>query len=168
MNRLMKCTVLMLLAVLMTFSSGFAAEPANKKAPDFTLKDMQGNKVSLSDFKGKVVMINFWATWCPPCIEEMPSMEKLYKKLGSEDFVILAVNIEPDAREIVEEFLTKRPYTYPVLLDGESKVQQLYGAFRLPETVIINRQGEVVTRIVGGRDWMDEGLVSVLSFMVNG
>ena len=158
----------MLLAALMTFSSSFAAEAENKKAPDFTLKDMQGNEVSLSDYKGKVVLVNFWATWCPPCIEEMPSMEKLYKKLGSADFVILAINIEPDAHEIVEEFLAKRSYTYPILLDGESKVQQLYGAYRLPETVIVNRQGEIVNRIVGGRDWMDEGLVNILSFMVKG
>ncbi|HKJ04951.1 MAG TPA: TlpA disulfide reductase family protein [Geopsychrobacteraceae bacterium] len=164
----MKYTVLMLFAILMMLSSGFAAEPANQKAPDFTLEDMQGNKVSLSDFKGKIVMINFWATWCPPCIEEMPSMEKLYKKLGKEDFVILAINIEPDAREYVAEFLAKNPYTYPVLLDGESLVQELYGAYRLPETVIVNRQGEIVNRVVGGRDWMDETMIQLLASMVNG
>lgn len=157
-----------MLATLLLFSSSFAAEQANPKAPDFTLEDMQGNKVSLSDFKGKIVMVNFWATWCPPCIEEMPSMEKLSQKFKGDDFVLLAVNVEEDARSIVEKFLKKTPYSFPVLLDGDAKVQQLYGAYRFPETVIINRQGEIVTKVIGGRDWMDEGLVSILAFMING
>ncbi|MDT8419678.1 MAG: TlpA disulfide reductase family protein [Desulfuromonadales bacterium] len=140
----------------------------NPKAPDFTLEDLQGNNVSLSDFKGKIVMVNFWATWCPPCIEEMPSMEQLSRRFAGEDFVLLAVNVEENSRAVVENFLKKTPYTFPVLLDQDARVQQLYGAYRFPETVIINRQGEIVTRVVGGRDWMDEGILSILDFMVKG
>ena len=168
LNRLMKISILFMMVLLMMSAYGFAAEQANPKAPDFTLEDMQGNKVSLSDFKGKIVVVNFWATWCPPCIEEMPSMEKLHQKFKGEDFVLLAVNVEEDSRSIVERFLKKNPFTFPVLLDQDAVVQQLFGAYRFPETIIINRQGEIVTRVVGGRDWMDEGIVSILAFMVNG
>jgi peroxiredoxin len=168
LKRFVKCTVLIVTALLLSAGAGFAAGQANRKAPDFTLEDMQGNKVSLSDFRGKIVMINFWATWCPPCVEEMPSMEKLHQRFKGDDFVLLAINVEADARPIVENFLKKNHYTFPVLLDGDARVQQLFGAYRFPETLIINRRGEIVTRVIGGRDWMDEEIISVLAFMVNG
>lgn len=166
-KQFLRSAALVLVVLMLTVGSGFAIQ-ANKKAPDFTLEDMQGNKVSLSDFKGKVVVVNFWATWCPPCIEEMPSMEKLHQKFKGDDFVLLAVNAEENSRPLVERFLKKNPYTFPVLLDQDAKVQQMYGVYRFPETIIINRQGEIVTKVLGGRDWMDEEIVSVLSFMVNG
>lgn len=166
-KQFMRSAALVLVVLMLTVGSGFAIQ-ANKKAPDFTLEDMQGNKVSLSDFKGKVVVVNFWATWCPPCIEEMPSMEKLHQKFKGDDFVLLAINAEENGRPAVERFLKNKNFTFPILLDGDAKVQQIYGVYRFPETIIINRQGEIVTKVLGGRDWMDEEIVSVLSFMVNG
>lgn len=168
MNQFMKFATLFVIAVLLSYGSCFAAAQANQKAPDFTLEDMQGNKVSLSDFEGKVVIINFWATWCPPCIEEMPSMEKLQERFKGEDFVLLAVNVEENSRKIVERFLKKNPFSFPVLLDEDAVVQQIYGAYRFPETVIVGRNGDVVARIVGGRNWMDPEILRVLDFMVKG
>jgi peroxiredoxin len=154
--------------LLLTVGNALSVEMQNQKAPDFTLMDMQGRQVSLSDFKGKIVLVNFWATWCPPCIEEMPSMEKLYQRFKGEDFVLLAVNAEENGKQLVEGFLKKHNFSFPILLDEDAKVQQLFNVFRFPETVIINRHGEIVTKVLGGRDWMDQEIVRVLDFMVNG
>lgn len=167
-SRFMKTLLLTMTILVLTISNGLTVEMQNQKAPDFTLKDMQGKNVSLSDFKGRIVLVNFWATWCPPCIEEMPSMEKLHQKFKGEDFVLLAVNTEENGKQMVETFLKKNPFTFTILLDGDAKVQQLFNVFRLPETVIINRHGEIVTKVLGGRDWMDKEILRILDFMVNG
>lgn len=167
-KRYMKSLLLTMMILLLMVGNGLAAEMQNQKAPDFTLENMQGKKVSLSDLKGKIVIVNFWATWCPPCIEEMPSMEKLYQKFKGEDFELLAVNAEDNGKELVEGFLKKNNFSFPILLDEDAKVQQLFNIFRLPETVIINRNGEIVTKVLGGRDWMDKEIVRVLDFMING
>lgn len=168
LNRLFKSVALLAVVLFLLAGSCFAAGQANQKAPDFTLEDMQGNKVSLSDFTGKVIIVNFWATWCPPCLEEMPSMEELSQKYNKDDFVLLAVNVEENSHAIVKKFLENKPYTFPVLLDQDAIVQQLYGAYRFPETVVIGRNGVVVARVVGGRDWMDPEIVKVIDFMVKG
>ena len=91
-------------------------------APDFQLEDTKGNKVSLSDLRGKIVLVNFWATWCPPCIEEMPSMERLHEVIAGDDFVMLAINTEENGRSVVPAFLQKTPYTFPILYDDKGVV----------------------------------------------
>jgi len=123
-------------------------------APDFTLENMDGDKLSLSDFHGQVIMLNFWATWCPPCRREMPSMESIYKDLGKDGFVVLAVNEfeDPDHVFAYTGQLSVDP-TFPVLFDRDSSVSQLYGVKGLPTTVIIDKQGKMVYRAVGGRDF---------------
>jgi len=125
---------------------------AGAPAPDFTLPDLAGESVTLSQYRGKVVFLNFWASWCPPCRAEMPSMERLYEVYAGDDFVLLAVNIEQDAAA-VRDFLRKNPHTFPVLLDLETTAQRLYGVDRFPETFLIDRQGRVVERYIGARDW---------------
>jgi len=137
-------------------------------APDFTLKDMQGQTVTLSQFRGKVVILNFWATWCPPCREEMPSMQRLYRNLESKGLVLLAVNVEKNGKGAVSQFLQKTPYTFPILLDGESVVQNTYGVFRFPESFIIDRNGVVVEKIIGGRNWLSGPIFKVINFLLNG
>jgi len=121
-------------------------------APDFTLKDLKGNPVSLSRYRGKVVFLNFWATWCPPCRAEMPDMERLYEVFGGQEFIMLAVNVEDDV-EAVKAFLKDHPHSFPVLLDVEASAQNLYGVFRFPETFLIDKKGRVVERYLGARDW---------------
>ena len=137
-------------------------------APDFTLTDMQGQKVTLSQFRGKVVVLNFWATWCPPCREEMPSMERLYRNLESQGLVLLAVNIEKNGKTAVSKFLQKTPYTFPILLDDESVVQNTYGVFRFPESFIIDRNGVVIDKVIGGRNWLSGPIFKVINFLLNG
>jgi len=137
-------------------------------APDFTLTDMQGKHVSLSDLKGKVVILNFWATWCPPCKEEMPSMERLYRQFKDQGLVIVAVNVEKDGRGAVQSFLQRSPYTFPILLDSDAEVQNLYKVFRFPETFILDRNGMVVEKVVGAIDWTSSQAVQLINFLLNG
>lgn len=141
---------------------------ASKVATDFTLMNMQGEPVTLSQYHGKVVILNFWATWCPPCREEMPSMERLYQKYKEYGLVMLAVNTEKNGKKAVSQFLQKTPYSFPILLDSDSVVQNAYGVFRFPESFIIDRNGVVVKKIVGGRDWSTESTYKLIELLLKG
>ncbi len=137
-------------------------------ALDFTLKDMQGESLTLSRLQGKVVVLNFWATWCPPCRAEMPSMERLNEVFGSRDFALLAVNVEADGKEIVGEFLKSHPHSFQILLDEDAKVQQTYGVFRFPETFIIDKNGVIVKHVIGARDWADTEMLAYIKSLLEG
>ena len=137
-------------------------------APDFQLKDTKGNKVSLSDLRGKVVVVNFWATWCPPCIEEMPSMERLNEVIAGDDFVMLAINTEENGPSIVPAFLEKTPYTFPILYDNKGVVQKRYGVFKFPESFIINKDGTVAEKIIGPLDWSSLKTITYFKGLIKG
>jgi peroxiredoxin len=122
-------------------------------APDFTFPDLEGRKVSLSDFRGKVVLVNIWATWCPPCRDEMPSMQKLYDRFKGEHFEILAVSIDGDGHKAVAPFMLKMNLTFPALLDPKEKIRALYGIRGVPESFIIDRNGILVETVIGPLDW---------------
>ncbi len=121
-------------------------------APNFELKDPAGKQLSLSELRGKVVFLNFWATWCPPCIEEVPAMEKLHQELKQDGLVMLAVNFQ-EGPERVKEFFTQHNLTFTPLLDRDGKVTELYQAWGLPVTVVINKRGEIAVRAMGSKDW---------------
>jgi peroxiredoxin len=127
--------------------------PEGIPAPDFTFPDLNGRNISLSDYKGKVVLINIWATWCPPCVYEMPSMEKLYKEFKGENFEILAVSIDTGGKDIVAPFIKKYKLTFPALIDPKGTIKTLYGVTGVPESYIIDKQGIIIEKIIGGRDW---------------
>jgi len=115
-------------------------------APDFSLPSRSGGTVALSQLKGQVVMINFWASWCGPCKQEMPLLEQIYKKYNPAGFTLLGVNVDDkETRKDVEAWLTKAPVSFPVLLDTEKKVRALYGSYGegMPMTVFVDRQGNV-------------------------
>lgn len=123
-------------------------------APDFSLKSLDGKTVRLSDLRGKkVVLINFWATWCPPCRFEMPTMQKIYSEKKGKGFEILAVNIEPDANQEIHDFMKELRLSFPVLLDPEMKVARKYRVFALPVSMLIDRQGVIRLRDMGYNDW---------------
>lgn len=126
-----------------------------KKARDFTLPDLNGGKVTLSDLRGKVVLLNFWATWCPPCREEMPSMESLHKKYEGKDMVVLAVAIDRKGEKIVRPFIEEKGFTFPVLIDKKGDVSDSYGVFAVPTTYIIGKDGTVLEKVQGAADWFD-------------
>ena len=144
------------------------AASQTQAAPEISLPDMDGNQVSLSDLKGKVVILNFWATWCPPCKEEMPSMEQLYRKFKDQGLVILAVNVEEDGHQAVKSFLQRTPYSFPILLDAKAEAQNTYKVFKFPETFIIDRNGNVVEKVIGAIDWTSPKALKFINFLLNG
>ena len=117
-------------------------------APEFTVMNLKGEEVSLSDFSGKVIFMNFWATWCGPCKIEMPTMDALYNDLRDEDFVILAVN-QQEETDIVREFIDREGYSFPVLLDSDGLLSYQYGVRGIPTTYIIGTDGKVLAGKVG-------------------
>jgi thiol-disulfide isomerase/thioredoxin len=123
-------------------------------APDFVLQDMDEEPHALKDYRGRVVMVNFWATWCPPCRREMPSMEALYRKFQERGFTVIAVN-EWEDPELVFPYMGQLSVfpTFPVLFDREGEVSQAYQVKGLPTTFLLDRQGRIVFRAVGGRDF---------------
>ena len=115
---------------------------AGTPAPDFSLKTLDGQTVSLHDYQGKAVMVNFWATWCPPCRSEMPDMQNLYSELKGKGVEILAVNVQ-EARPPIEKFVTQFGLTFPILLDVSGDVVQQYGVQALPTSYFIDREGRI-------------------------
>lgn len=134
--------------------------------PDFTLPDPAGKKVSLKDFRGKLVMLNFWATWCEPCREEMPSMERLYQEFKDDGFVILAVDVK-DKRKDALEFIKELKLTYPIVFDPGGEVGVLYGAWGLPATYLIGAKGEGLARMWGPANWYSTGARALIRALLN-
>ena len=122
-------------------------------APDFTLSGLNGELISLSDLKGKVVLVNVWATWCPSCIYEMPSMEKLYQQFKSENFKILAVSIDSLGAKAVVPFMKKHNLTFQALIDPAGTIRTAYGINSIPQSFIIDKQGNIIKKIIGPIDW---------------
>lgn len=122
-------------------------------APDFAVPDLSGQAVRLSALRGKVVLVNLWTTWCPPCREEMPSMERLYRQLGPKGLVLLAVSQDDGGRAVVEPFVKGMGLTFPVLVDPEHQVGSAYGVWGYPETFVIDREGRIAERVIGPRAW---------------
>ena len=132
-------------------------------APALVLKDLDGQSHDLSKLRGKVVLINFWATWCPPCRREMPSMERLSNALEGEPFVVLAVDVGED-RDTIETFTSQLDITptFPILLDADSRTLQAWKVAGLPSTFVIDRQGRIVASAIGGREFDHPQLVQAI------
>ena len=124
----------------------------NGPTPHFTLLTPDGKKIALKDFRGKLVFLNFWASWCVPCREEMPAMERLYQEFKDKNFVVLAVNVK-DRRQDAQAFVKELKLTYPIALDPEGEVGLLYGAWGLPTTYLIGSKGEGLARAWGPAEW---------------
>ncbi len=123
------------------------------KAPNFTLKDLNGKTVSLAAMRGRVVIINFWATWCGPCKVEMPSMNSLYNDLKGKDFELLAISSDVQGEKVVRPFVTQGRFTFPVLLDSSFRVNGDYGISGIPTTFVVDKDGVITHKILGPRDW---------------
>jgi thiol-disulfide isomerase/thioredoxin len=136
---------------------------------DFTLESLGGDKVSLSSFKGKVVLLSFWATWCGPCKQEMPDMQTLYQKLKTRGFEVVAVDMMED-KAVVADFVKKSGYTFPILLDKTGAVGggQMYDARAIPTNYIVDKAGKIVGRKIGvdGPTWMSPERVAIFESLL--
>jgi thiol-disulfide isomerase/thioredoxin len=130
---------------------GMAKLP-EKAAPDFTLSNLDEKQVSLRQYRGKVVFLNFWATWCIPCREEMPALEQLHQTFQRQDLIILAINLKEGAEQ-VKTFFQTRTFSFPALLDQNGSVFRDYSVAGMPTTYLIGRDGKLLARGVGARDW---------------
>jgi thiol-disulfide isomerase/thioredoxin len=119
----------------------------------------------LSDFRGKVVLVNFWATWCPPCREEMPSLQALQDKFGQDSLTILALSVD-DSWEPINQFVKKYGYTIPFYADFDKKISARYGTFKYPETFLVDKKGRVAYKVVGPADWTSSTMLKFLNVLI--
>ncbi|MBF0444280.1 MAG: TlpA family protein disulfide reductase [Magnetococcales bacterium] len=136
-----------------------------KKAPDLLLKDLEGKTHNISDYHGKVVLVNFWATWCPPCRDEMPSMQRVWDKLKDKGFVILAVDVGEDAENIIP-FIMEHDIEFPILLDKSDKTARAWRVRGMPTSFLVDKQGNIVYQALGGREWDDAKIVEIIQGLI--
>lgn len=163
---LIAAAALLLLVLVPKGSRGPRIIGQGDRAPEFTLTTLDGKRASLSDFRNKVVMVHFWATWCPPCVEEMPTIEKLYRDFPDKDLEILAVSVDEGGPEAVRSFLKTNKLALPVLLDPGAAVSKSYGTYKFPETYILDRSGIVRYKVIGPADWSDPAVRKALQDLI--
>jgi thiol-disulfide isomerase/thioredoxin len=149
--------------------AGLDAPAREVMSEDFSLDSLDGSKVSLSSFKGKVVLLSFWATWCGPCKQEMPAMEKLYQKLKSKGFEVVAVDMMED-KATVAAFVKKSGYTFPVLLDSTGEVGGgPYAARAIPTNYVVDKGGRIVGRKIGidGPAWTSDERLALFESLLS-
>jgi peroxiredoxin len=131
-----------LAAVILASTAFAAAGDSSGPAPSFTLTTLEGQPAGLSQYKGQVVMVNFWATWCGPCQQEMPLLDQMYKKYKPAGFTLIGVNVDKQS-PAVKELLARKPVSFPVLLDPANQVSKAYHVDEMPSSVIIDRKGQI-------------------------
>lgn len=173
-SRLVTLLIAVLVGVSCTSCSGGSPNfVPGERAPDFSLRDTEGNQVRLSDFRGKVVLINFWASWCSPCLAELPALQRLQAKLKGKEFVILGVGVD-DTEEALAQYKKSYGLTYTTVIDTTSDVKRSYKVSGVPESFFVDREGafimiadpdtnEPVVRLVGPREWDDSKMISRIS-----
>lgn len=141
------------------------AKPAMSKAPDFNLRDIGGGTVSLTSYRGSLVLLNFWATWCGPCRDEMPSMENLSRNFGGQGFTLLALNQKESAAQVTS-FMRRHGLNFPTPLDRDGRVSAAYRVFGIPATYVIDGRGDAIGMMSGARDWATRDVVDVFRKLI--
>jgi thiol-disulfide isomerase/thioredoxin len=145
----------------------FQLAPSTRPRPTTTWKDASGKNLTLADFSGKVVLVNYWASWCPPCIRELPSIDRLQASLGGDNFTIVAINIDrggkPIARRMVKRLKIKHLTLY---LDRESNSARSLGVRSMPTTFVFDRKGREVGKLEGGAEWDDKAAVELINYFI--
>lgn len=138
---------------------------AGRTAPDFPL-EMNGRQIHLSDLRGKVVVLDFWATWCPPCVEEAPSLNALQEKIEAQGGTVLGVSQDDDA-DAYQKFLIEHGVNFPTYRDPEKKVPSAYGTVMIPEAYLISKDGKIARKVVGPQDWTSPELMSSVETLLH-
>jgi peroxiredoxin len=137
-----------------------------KKAPEFDLEGLSGRKVELKNFQGKIVFLTFWATWCGPCKQELPSVEALHQRFRGKDLVVLTVAVDLEGAVPVEKFVAKNGYTFYVLIDSKSRVLDLYRVEKIPMTFLIDKKGRFFGKAIGPRDWKSPEAIALFDHLI--
>jgi len=167
MNRRLGTSVLVVLAFSIAALWPALRAPARRhEAPRFVLPDLGGKVVRMEDLRGKVVLLNLWTTWCPPCVDEMPTLEALARHMAGRDFVLLAVS-QDEVPAKVGPWIAEHKFTFPVLLDEHGQVGADLGITGYPETFIVDRNGRIVHHHVGYRNWADSGIVAAIEHLLD-
>ena len=150
----------------------FLPVEVGSEAPDFVARDLQGRRVALRDLRGEVVMLNIWATWCPPCREEMPSMQRLHERLGPQGLRVVAVSIDAALGDTdaagraggdVREFVEEHGLTFDVWHEPSGEIQRIYRTSGVPESFVIDRQGRIVRKVLGAMEWDSDENIEAFS-----
>jgi peroxiredoxin len=164
-----KIAVLILAGCLVLFITACGESPVasvGKPAPDFDTVDLEGKVWSLSKLKGKVVFVNFWATWCAPCREEMPAMQKLYEMMPKDKFEMLAL-FNNDKKPVAKNFVAKLGLTMPILSDEYNFAGTKYGLTGLPETFIVDKKGVIREKFIGPAQWDSPENIQMMTKYIN-
>jgi cytochrome c biogenesis protein CcmG/thiol:disulfide interchange protein DsbE len=154
-------TLIALTLVSSGWYSGSRPPHIGKPAPDFTVRDAD-RRVDIRDFRGKIVLLNFWATWCAPCVEEMPSLVQLQQRMKDKGVTVVAVSVDQDS-DAYQNFLKDHKIDVITVRDPDQKANNLYGTFKFPETYIIDRNGIVQRKFIGAVDWSQPEIVDFLN-----
>jgi len=142
-------------------------EVARHAAPDFVIENLRGGDTGLADYKGKIVLLNFWATWCIPCRAEMPGMETLWQKYKEQGFVVVAISNDEGSKKRVETFSKLLDLSFPILLDPEGEVNDQYKVSNMPTSFLIDRNGKIISRIVGSDDWTSAEAIQLVENLLS-
>jgi peroxiredoxin len=160
MKRIVFIAILVWVSAMCFFCGGQGAR-VGLPAPPLALKRVGGGDIDIASLKGKVVLVNFWATWCEPCRAEMPEFEKLYRKMEGKPFELLAVSVdEKDTK--VKEMAKAMNLSFPILLDDREKTARMWGTIMFPETYLIGPDGMVIEKIIGAKEWTGEEITNKL------
>lgn len=167
-DRILLTTLVVLFAgFLYTIRNSFEQRIVQKgdSAPSFTVTTDSGKQITRSNFGGKLLVLNFWATWCPPCLEEMPAMERLWRKHKDAGFVLVAVSVDTDPQKVVP-FVTEHKLTFPIAFDTKMAIADKYGVRALPSSFILGREGDLAALALGPRHWDNKASHRLIEAMV--
>lgn len=161
-DRLIHGLIVAFMAALIWVVSGTLQQrvvSVGDSAPDFQITADDGKKISRSDFGGRLLVLNFWATWCPPCIQEMPSLDAFQQRMRGKGVVVLGISVDKNERSY-REFLRRAKVSFITARDPEAEISSSYGTFKYPETYVIDREGKVLEKFIGPEDWLAPQLIA--------
>lgn len=165
-TKIIAACVALAVILLLIFSRGPRKLQAGERAPDFTLEKVTSGAFSLREDRGHVVLVNFWASWCPPCVAEAPSLEKFAQQMRPLGVRVIGVSVDQNLSEL-QKFIAKYHLTYPILRDPNQRTMRRFGTYKIPETYILDRKGRLADKIISDTDWEDPRMIRFVDALVH-